>query len=53
VSEKKSLRPETLIAKTIAQKGSQPAPKNQKKLEPSSASPAQKATEQDDDWQEF
>jgi methyl-accepting chemotaxis protein len=53
VSEKKSLRPETLIAKTIAQKGSQPAPKNQKKLDPSSASPAQKATEQDDDWQEF
>lgn len=53
VSEKKVQRAGGLNAKPNAKKISQPSPKNQKKLEAPSASPAPKSTEQDDDWQEF
>jgi hypothetical protein len=52
VSERKVRRMENPQPKTAAKKGSQPAPKKQKKTE-APALPAPKSTEQDDDWKEF
>jgi len=51
--EKKSSRAEAVSSKNIAKKVGKPTPKKQTKTNASNAVPAPKATEQDDDWQEF